>query len=172
MIPKSLTLVERLILSNQNTILSLLDKRQYNYYRTPAEIAEVGYEGLYCELFENIFTDPVPYEVCEETLDILDMFRVIDKAISSLTPDQKSDIELNKIQFEGFDANNDKHYYFMKFLIDKMERYEELKGMDFNSHSSSSIVKYRKMFEVYNRKKKDGIYELSYDDLKNMINSI
>lgn len=164
---------DRAILANQNNILALLDKANKKDYLYKAEIAERGYEGLYDELFSNLSTNPTTEEICEETMDILDMYNQINNLISQLQPKHKNLLDLKKIKFEGFDGNHDKHYHFMKFIVTKGELYEDYKGKNINSHTRGSLPKYKKMLEVYNENVNDSNnYILDLDGLKNVINAI
>ena len=49
------------------------------------------------------------------------------------------------LTFDGFDGNNDRHYGLASFLVQDMGRFEEFKGRPLNSHSQSSMPKYRNM---------------------------
>jgi uncharacterized protein len=143
---EKLTKIERLQLSNQFRILHKLTDDET--YAINAEIVENGYEGLYYKLFEPIF-DGVSKEVCEETMAILHMYRVINNAIATLPPQEQAQIDSEKIKFEGFDGNNDDHYHYMSFLVEEMDMWQEYAEASLNSHSSITINKYRKMLEVY-----------------------
>ncbi len=164
----SLSKIERAFLANQNRMLALLSPDSADYYNNLAEIAEHGYEGLYSELLSHI-SDGVPFETCEETFEILTMYRVINNFIGTLAYDEKKTLDLDSIQFQGFDANNDDHYHFMEFLIEKEGRYKELSEMYRNSHDSLTIEKYRTILRVYRSKKQNGAVHLKIDDLKEMI---
>ena len=160
---QKLTKTERLQLANQFTILNALTKDES--YAIKAEIAERGYEGLYDDLFESIF-DGVSVDVCEETGAILHMYGVINNSYASLSDEDKKLINLNKIKFEGFDGNNDDHYGYMSFLVKRMELWDEYQGKSLNSHTRSSIGKYRKMLQVYNNLGGDSHYDYTVGDLK------
>lgn len=169
---KNLSKTERAFFANQNRILALLseqneDAANANHYNHLADIAECGYEGLYYELLENI-SEGVSKEICKETHDILTMYRIINSSIAKLTEEQRLSLEIEKIEFEGFDANNDSHYGFMEFLIEKEGKYVELKDMYRNSHNSYSIEKYRRLLEIYQERNKVELY-LPYEVLRKMI---
>ncbi len=164
---QKLTLVERLILTNQFRILAHLEGD--DYYSNKAEIAERGYEGLYDDLF-SFMHESVSEDICNETFEILTMFRVITNSIARLTPEEKSDIELNKLEFKGFDANNDQHYGFMMFLHENENRYKELKGLPLNSHTEITISSYRSMLIVYKTiDNRSG--HLTFNQLKELSNA-
>lgn len=166
-----LTKIERLLISNQFRILSLLDETNKDQHILNAEITEHGYEGFYDEIFEGIY-DGISEEVCEETVEMLNMFRTINNYVDTLTDEQKKTLNLERIKFEGFDGNNDQHYHFLRFLVEKAGRYEEYKGTYINSHSSFSLGKYRKMLVVYRQFIEANDYTLNLVGLKEIIASI
>jgi uncharacterized protein YfbU (UPF0304 family) len=81
---------------------------------------------------------------------------------------EKKQLDLEKLKFEGFDANNDPHYHYGKFMIEKLNLWEEHKDMYFNSHSQFPLIKYKKMLEFHSNKTKIGNYDLTLDDLIQM----
>jgi uncharacterized protein YfbU (UPF0304 family) len=166
--PITLSLLERTILSNQNRILALLDPEESKRYNNLAEILELGYTGLYPKIFEHTF-DGISNEICQETFEILTMFRSIEHAICSLSDDQKTEITYENLTFQGFDANNDPHYSFAEFLIKKEGKYQEFNdNRSLNSHSSGSLPTYRQMLNIFREivKSNNGKHFMSYSDLK------
>lgn len=167
MIPETLTIVERQILANQFKILSKITD-QNEEYEVKIEILENGYTEQYYEIFE-VDTEEIPVEICEETSQILNMFRRINNALDTLSEEEKEDLDLKKLKFEGFDAHNDTHYYYMNFMVKKMHLWREYKSENLNSQSSFSILKYRKMLEYQNYLLENDQYDLNKEDLKCMI---
>lgn len=165
MIPNNLTIVERQILANQYRLLAKIEKD--SYYETLADILVSGYTGKYHEVFD-VHQDEIPIEICEETSEILNMYRRIDVTIASLKQEEKEQLNLEKLKFEGFDANNDSHYHYGKFMIEKLNLWEEHKDIYFNSHSQFPLMKYKKMLEYHNNKIELGNYDITFDDLIKM----
>ena len=168
--PEKLTFTERLILANQFKILSIIDEDNSEGHKYSEDIVTHGYEGFYDELYTGIY-DPIPAEICTETSDILDMYRGIETGIASLKEEEKKGLDLEKIEFKGFDANNDRHYGFMKFLVDRGGRYDEYKGKYINSHTMSSIDKYRRMFNVF-KTFGEFRHRMTADHLRKLIGSV
>jgi uncharacterized protein YfbU (UPF0304 family) len=166
-----LTITERAILANQNRILAFLDENNSDNYNLKAEILEEGYEGSFDKCFDEI-SEGVSKEICEETHEILTMFRVINNLSSTLSNEEKESINLDKIKFEGFDANYDKHYGYMTFLVDKADLYKELKGKHLNSHDRLSLGKYQLMLPVYHSALKANNHHLDLIGLQRIISSI
>jgi uncharacterized protein YfbU (UPF0304 family) len=167
-----LTRVERLMLLNQYLILSKLDQDS-DYYEANVEILSQGYEYDYDSLFGSINENPVSEEICEETIDILNMFRSLNNASYSISEEQKSELGegMKKLKFQGFDANNDKHYFYTKFMVEKLGKWDELNSVYLNSHNISTIDTYRKMLKEFNSSNLKK-YNSSFDDLKNFISKI
>lgn len=158
-----LTKIERLQLANQYKILWELTKD--NSYAIKEEIVERGFEGLYEDLFESI-SDDISREIYEETMNILNMYDIINNSYSKLTDEQKTHINIEKLKFEGFDLNNDDHYSYMKFLVEKMGQWGDYKGKYINSHTQESIRKYRNMLNVYRNLESESIYEYTLEHLQ------
>jgi uncharacterized protein YfbU (UPF0304 family) len=161
------TVPERTILANQYSLLEKVDKTNEKRYTYLREIVECGYEGLYLEIYSQI-DKPVTFDICDETYDILDMFRAIEIAKKNLTTEQLASINLNKITFEGFDFNNDPHSSFAKFIVKVSGKYLEQQKATFNSGSSNTIFMYRRLLKYYKSKIEGQIYTLTYTDLLEM----
>ncbi len=168
---KSLTLIERSILANQYKLFSMLDKKNAKEHLANAQVFEDGYAGLYEEVLENM-SDEISKETCDETNDILVMFKHINKAISGLSKSQRSKLDLHKIRFDGFDADNDEHYYFAKFMIKKKHFYEHFSSIKMNSGSLASMPRYKKMLPVYKQIIDNPDYEFGKRELKRLIDAV
>jgi uncharacterized protein YfbU (UPF0304 family) len=138
---------QRLALFNQYEILKQVDPDNREDYERNQEIVSSGFEGAYSWLAEHIY-DPVPAAVCEEVISILDMYRAFDNS-------QKSggfSTTEHWAQFQGFDGNGGTgHYGFACFLLDKEGKWEELHDRPRNSHSRSTLDKYRSMLTEWKR---------------------
>jgi uncharacterized protein YfbU (UPF0304 family) len=166
MTPKKLTLVERQLLTNQFKILSKIDPSEKSN-EAKIEILEKGYTGRYFEIFD-ITVEEIPLAICDETEQILNMYRRIATATVTLSALDKENINENVIAFEGFDANNDPHYHYMRFMVEKLNLWKEYRGVLLNSHSPYSINKYRKMLDYQNQLLHNDQYDLNKSDLENL----
>lgn len=166
MIPRTLSLVERQILANQFRILEKIEDDK-DYYRTKAEILENGYSKRYAEVF-LVDVEETPFEICDETDKILNMYRRINFAIGNLSEDEKEGMDLERIRFEGFDANNDPHYHYMAYCVENLGLWKEHKESYINSHSSLTIDKYRRMLSYQNQALENKM-DLDKEDLKRMV---
>ena len=94
-------------------------------------------------------------ETVKEVLDILDMWSFIERSYESLSDDEKSFVEKEaepfgkNPRFLGFHGNNESDYMgAASFIVNDLERFEEFKGRDFNSHCAS-IKGYSRMLSVF-----------------------
>jgi uncharacterized protein YfbU (UPF0304 family) len=149
----SLSPVERLTLANQFKILALsgeagtdTDPADYN---NKAEILLQGYTGLYHTIFEEV-EDEEPASVTNEVHEIFSMFRTIDNSIAALSDGDREQLgDLKKLRFRGFDANNDDHYHQAKFMLERLDFYEEQQDAYLNSHDSSTLGDYMRQLAVF-----------------------
>lgn len=167
MIPETLTVVERQILANQFRILSKTEGNA-DFYETKAAILELGCTEKYNDVFD-VSIEEIPFEICEETSQILNMYRRINTTISQLPNAVQETMNLDIIKFEGFDANHDSHYHYMTFMVDKMNLWEEYKGTYLNSYCQFQLSKYRKMLGYQNHLLENDQYDLKKDDLTYLI---
>ena len=101
--------------------------------------------------FENEETP----EIVKEVLDILDMWSTIEYSYRELSEDDKKYLEKEAEpfgkdpKFIGFDGNNETEYMSTaSFIVNKLERFEEFAGRDFNSHCPL-VEAYRRMLRVF-----------------------
>lgn len=167
----TLTQIERQILFNQNKILSFLDPDNNGEYEQCMEILSSGYEREYNNVFGvNSQDDIYTHTICEETVDILNMYRRINNSYAQLSDDKKATLDMDKIKFEGFDANNDRHFYYTEFMIEKQGKWDEIKDMYLNSHNAFTIIKYRRMLTAFRERLGDSLHQdLSAEDLEYII---
>ena len=103
----------------------------------------------------------IPFEpqespkIVKEVLDILDMWSVIERSYANLSEVDKKFVEEAAAPFgkdpafRGFDGNNETdHMGVASFLVNELDRFEEFKGRDFNSHCPS-IDTYNRMLSAY-----------------------
>lgn len=171
----NLSIAERAILANQFHILAKLSPDEMDYFKAKAKILTRGYEGLYYEILQS-FDDPISEELTTEVHEILTMYRLVTPSIDSLSKEEQEELQTKSIRFEGFDANNDIQYTIADFFINEKKLYDELKNVPLNSHTYSSIIKYRKMLPVFERFKNEVThrdpYKLSREELAELINAV
>ena len=164
MTEKTLTYAERLILSNQLTILQKLDPDQAEYYSEAQEIVNSGYEFLYEEINPSVYERVIPHQVSQEVVDILDMFRALEFSCRELKIPAK-DLGAD---FDGFDGNSTTgHFSFAKFLRRTKGGWDELKDYPDNSHSAVSLEHYLLMLDRWEKLKRK--FELSDKEIREIV---
>jgi uncharacterized protein YfbU (UPF0304 family) len=113
-----------------------------------------GLEWKYPGIFEQ---KEVNYDIVKEVVNILEMWSTIEYSYSELSQGDKELIKTNAapfgehVRFRGFDGNNECDYMSTaSFLINNLDRFQEFKDRNLNSHSLSLDV-YRRMYPVYNQ---------------------
>ncbi|HZE53835.1 MAG TPA: YfbU family protein [Bradyrhizobium sp.] len=88
-------------------------------------------------------------------LDVLEMWWFIEDGYSKFTPIDKVRVvsEVGEWakdpKFPGFDGNSEGEYMSIaKFLVEKLDRFEEFKGRSFNSHHPT-LSRYRNMVALF-----------------------
>ncbi len=93
-------------------------------------------------------------DIVKEVLDILEMWSTIEYSYEQLTVDEKAVLKerakpFDKPKFEGFDGNNESEYMSTaSFLVNKLDRFDEFKGRNFNSHCRS-LDMHRRMLPTF-----------------------
>lgn len=145
--PKTLTPTERLILRNQFEILALLDPDGRREYEEQIAVVERGYEYQYRDLFQ-VLSDPMPVESSQEVWDILVMYETLQRRAAAL---KSKKIPEDDLPFPGFDGNDEEEVTYMaytRFIVEKMQRFVNLKREDFNSHREM-LPTYRRMLATW-----------------------
>ncbi len=163
MIPESLSIIERQILTNQYRILSKLESDNPDH-ETKIEILENGFTEQYYEVFD-VSTEEISLEICEETTQILNMYRRINNCLKSLSKTEKESLNLNALAFEGFGANGHFHSQYMTFMMEKMDLWREYRTLNLEEKSKNALFKYRKMLNYQNYLLENDQYHLTRTDL-------
>lgn len=135
---------ERTILFNQYEILKFLNPSGTKDYEMYQEIISCGFSRDYPIFMGTMAEKELDASIQDEVIDILRMFRVLnDKKSNGWTPTHPG----NSI-FQGFDGNNDPHYRYAIHILRERKEFDE-SSKNINSHSSSSLDKYRRMLEEW-----------------------
>jgi uncharacterized protein YfbU (UPF0304 family) len=120
----------------------------------------------------------IPFEqqetpkVVNEVLDIFDMWSLIEESYKGLSNEDKDLIEKEAYpfgrdpRFEGFDGNNESEYMSSaSFIVNELDRYEEFKGRDFNSHCPL-VDSYNRMYPKFEEiRNKSHFQDMTYLDI-------
>jgi len=120
---------------------------------------------------------PLPEDV-SETIDILDMWYIIEDVYAKLSKEDKAILKEqaepfgDNVGFAGFDGNHDNHYGIAHSLIHDMERFGSFKDRYLNSHSQSTLLGYRRMYSVFQDiRSKLGNRDFTVADLVQIFNA-
>lgn len=168
MTEEKLSRKDRLILINQYKILEKLEPEGASEYQQLITILANGYEYHYPEVLGGVYPDTLSEGECREVSDILIFFTALQDSYKNL--DDKEGIDEYRIQFRGFDGNEESSQTgYLKYLVEIDKKFEHVvKRGEYNSHSLS-LPYYRTMLARWqemgkprypNRMTKDQIIKL------------
>ncbi|WP_410499714.1 YfbU family protein [Chitinibacter sp. S2-10] len=159
----ALTDAERLILSNQYTILAKLsgDKHEAAEYEKLAEHLNKGHSFFYADYLSNQLSPVVENYVQQFVIDVLSMYRAMQRVAEDTTLDKSI---LDDLRFPGFDGNNEPEYLGFAMALHSEGRFEQEFAFGrtapyFNSHSQS-IELYDRMLDKWREFGKEPILTL------------
>lgn len=114
--------------------------------------------------YQSLRGNPLPREV-KMVYRVLDMWRQIESAIFQLSSEEQKQVrkEYSKIQFPGFDGNEEPDQFSIAhFIIDDLGLYSEFKGRDLNTHYPV-MDRYERMLAVFESLSRK--YDLTKEDV-------
>ncbi|MGY3134165.1 hypothetical protein ACVWZM_004847 [Bradyrhizobium sp. USDA 4501] len=97
-----------------------------------------------------------PNPVVTETVEILEMFSSTMYQFQRLDQSERKQVrdDLGYTAhgldiFPGFDSNHDPHYGVANYLVQDLHRFKDVPGASNNSHTQTSLPRYRKMLKAY-----------------------
>lgn len=130
-----MTNAQRLILSNQYKMMTMLDPANAERYRRLQTIIERGY-GLQMRELDREFGE-LKEETCRTIIDIMEMYHALHVSWSNLQ-DQQS-IDERRVTFLGFDAATEARYLgYVRFMVNVEGRYTHF---DAGTHRFTTRVK-------------------------------
>lgn len=129
-----LSYTERVLLANQYKILSYLDERESGEYDKLREALEEGFEPYYNEALRwRVYDRTVSEEDGRMVLDSLDVYWAMQRSYEEL--EDKSGIDEKRLDFPGFDGNNEgKFYSYAEFVVEREGRWAALKFQKDRQH--------------------------------------
>jgi uncharacterized protein YfbU (UPF0304 family) len=111
-------------------------------------------------------------EAVTETTNILWMWGIIEHSLSELTGSEAEEAKgWHWTKFNGFDGNNDQHYGIALTMINELGEFESFKGRGLNSHTQSSLPRYRSMYSTFEKHLHAGAANpLSMEALRDLCN--
>lgn len=162
-----LTREQRWMLTNQYLILEKLYPENADHYELTRETLEQGFELNYDDYIPHIYERTMSKDACREVIDILEMFRSLERSYRQL-PEKPADVTEHDVTFLGFDGNHEtQQLSYAHFLIEKEGKWQELAdhGDHLNSHGPF-LDSYRRMLRVWQQLPTEQKYELSADDIR------
>ncbi|MET1248202.1 YfbU family protein [Sporolactobacillus sp. STCC-11] len=166
-----LSKTERLILANQYIILRKLDTHSTAEFDGIIEALINGYPYIYNDYFSYV-NDNIDEAVETNVVHVLSMFRNLYTSYQQLPEDEKNTIDESEVVFSGFDGNNEaSHYAFADCLINKYDRFNEVKELiknkkleDLHAHFPT-LPRYNRLLERWFsiQKEKEGQFSSSED---------
>lgn len=165
-----LTEKDRLILFNQLEILKHLNPEDSDRYDVDQTILVYGYKYNYDELIEG-FTEELDESISQYVFDVFQMYRSLNNSYYELSSEEKSEIDLKDIKFQGYDGNEEIDYYvYARFVLEELKRYDEIYDngkVKLNSHRNM-MDKYNRMLTIW--KSLDKRYDtLTLHEIKQII---
>ncbi|MBN7764415.1 YfbU family protein [Pectobacterium brasiliense] len=137
-----MTNAQRLILSNQYKMMTMLDPDNAERYRRLQTIIERGY-GLQMRELDREFGE-LTEEVCRTIINIMEMHHALQVSWTNLK--DKQDLDERRLTFLGFDAAMEARYLgFVRFMVHVEGRYPHF---DAGTHGFNAQTK---MWDKYNR---------------------
>lgn len=165
-----LTKKDRLLLFNQLEILKHLNPDEADRYEVDQKIIVNGYKYHYDELVES-FDEDLDISVSEYVFDVLQMYISLNNSYAGLNSEEKSQIDINDIKYQGFDGNEEGAYYrYANFLLEDYDGYGEIYNngkVKLNSHRNM-IRRYDRMLETW-KSFNDRYGDLTLDQIKEII---
>lgn len=163
-----LSKMERVNLVHQHRILQKLYPDEAAAHEKAADILMNGYEYLYDELYQFVYSDEdaMSEHECLEVWETLEMFDSIDRTMKALELEHSSD---RTTVFFGYDGNSEgKFLGFAEFTITKGGRFSYLplaRNNYFNSHMPARGI-YQRMLEIWNAIDRSARFPMSQANLE------
>jgi uncharacterized protein YfbU (UPF0304 family) len=162
----SLSLAERLILTNQFRILAVLNPPEAESYKDLIEITQRGFTSEYSQLFTEIDREELAAEQCDYVSDVLDMFWNLQDSYDQLQ--DKAGLNERDVLFPGFDVNNESRFLgYSKFrLKSAFDGFRAAPGI--NSHFPT---RYREMLARYESIPAERRRELTAEEISSILDT-
>lgn len=164
-----MTNAQRLILSNQYTLMSQLNPEHSKKYKRLQTIVERGYELHMRELNKEFGC--LKEEECREVIGIMEMHHAMQESFKILSESTQKEVEPRRLQFLGFDlAQETQLVNYVRFLVDSEGLYAQFDKGDHHFNSQIPMLdKYRRMYSTWQNCPRH--YHLSPAELRQILNA-
>ncbi|EMI5491176.1 YfbU family protein [Providencia stuartii] len=162
-----MTNAQRLILSNQYKMMTMLDPDNADRYRRLQTIIERGF-GLQMRELDRDFGE-LSESTCRTVIDIMEMYHALQVSYGNMSDPQG--IDERRVQFLGFDAATEARYLsYVRFMVNTEGRYTHF---DSGTHGFNSQTpmwdKYVRMLGIWRACPRQ--YHLSAVEINQVINA-
>ena len=162
-----MTHAQRLILSNQYKMMTMLDPDNAARYSRLQTIVERGF-GLQMRELDREFGE-LKEETCRTVIDIMEMYHALHVSWTNLKDRQS--IDERRVTFLGFDAATEARYLsYVRFMVNTEGRYTHF---DAGTHGFNAQTpmweKYQRMLGVWHSCPRQ--YHLSSNEIQQIINA-
>lgn len=162
-----MTNAQRLILSNQYKMMTMLDPENADRYRRLQTIIERGF-GLQMRELDRDFGE-LSESTCRTVIDIMEMYHALQVSYGNMSDAQG--VDLRRVQFLGFDAATEARYLsYVRFMVNTEGRYTHF---DSGTHGFNSQTpmwdKYVRMLGIWRACPRQ--YHLSAVEISQIINA-
>ena len=162
-----MTNAQRLILSNQYKMMTMLDPDNAERYRRLQTIIERGY-GLQMRELDRDFGQ-LPEETCRTVIDSMGMYHA--RRVSRENLKGQQTIDERRVTFLGFDAATEARYLgYVRFMVNTEGRYTHF---DAGTHGFNAQTpmweKYQRMLKVWQSCPRQ--YHLSANEIMQITNA-
>jgi uncharacterized protein YfbU (UPF0304 family) len=138
---------ERAKLANQCRILEHLEDDASEGWRKARIIFERGYTRDYSWAMNWVREQETNQQVCDEVVDILEMFSRLEHSYKKLGG--VSGVDQDDVRFQGFSGNDEgQHLDYATFLVEEAGKFSRLKNDVKDSHFPT-LHRYRPMLQEY-----------------------
>lgn len=164
-----MTNAQRLILSNQYSLMSQMNPENAEKYRRLQTIVERGY-GLQMRELDKDF-GCLTEEACRNVIDFMELHHALQESYKMLNETNQQHVEARRLQFLGFDAATESQLvHYVRFLTDEEGLYPQF---DKSEHQFNSQVpmseKYQRMLQTWRNCPRQ--YHLSATEIQQILNA-
>lgn len=162
-----MTNAQRLILSNQYKMMTMMDPDNAERYRRLQTIIERGF-GLQMRELDRDFGE-LSEDTCRTIINIMEMRHALQVSFNNLK--EKQDLDPRRLEFLGFDAATESRYLsYVRFMVGTEGRYTHF---DSGTHGFNAQTKmwdkYQRMLSIWQSCPRQ--YHLSAVEIAQIINA-
>lgn len=162
-----MTHAQRLILSNQYKIMTMLDPENAGRYRRLQTIVERGY-GLQMRELDREFGQ-ITEETCREVIDIMEMYHALHVSWCNLG--KPNEVDERRVTFLGFDAATEARLLsYVRFMVNTEGRYTHFDAGTHGFNAQTPMLeKYQRMRKIWHACPRQ--YHLSANEITQIVNA-